>query len=194
MSAGLASNGIARYKACRIGEMDILFVTATRIGDAVLSTGLISYLIDRYPGARLTIAAGPVAAPLFDAVPGLERLVVVEKQRWSLALVAALCRGRGALLGPCRRFARLGARLAAASGRAQGNGQGRCGRTSGATARPPIRSRSAAGTAAVDGARSRTRRCRAGSRRWSGAGDRPDCKLARQTVARGTFCRAGADG
>jgi heptosyltransferase III len=64
--------------------MHILFVTATRIGDAVLSTGLLSYLIERYPGARLTIAAGPVAAPLFEAVPGLERLAVIEKQRWSL--------------------------------------------------------------------------------------------------------------
>ena len=49
--------------------MDILFVTATRIGDAVLSTGLLGYLIERYPAARLTIAAGPVAAPLFEAVP-----------------------------------------------------------------------------------------------------------------------------
>src|ERR1700738_4502001 len=49
--------------------MHILFVTATRIGDAVLSTGLLSYLIDRYPTAWLTIAAGPVAAPLFEAVP-----------------------------------------------------------------------------------------------------------------------------
>jgi ADP-heptose:LPS heptosyltransferase len=64
--------------------MHILFVTATRIGDAVLSTGLLAYLIKRYPRARLTIAAGPVAAPLFEAVPGLERLVVVEKQPWSL--------------------------------------------------------------------------------------------------------------
>ena len=66
-----------------LGEMHILFVTATRIGDAVLSTGLLSYLIDRYPTARLTIAAGPVAAPLFEAVPQLERLEVVEKRRWS---------------------------------------------------------------------------------------------------------------
>ena len=64
--------------------MHILFVTATRIGDAVLSTGLLSHLIERYPGARLTIAAGPVAAPLFEAVPGLERLLVIEKRRWSL--------------------------------------------------------------------------------------------------------------
>lgn len=63
--------------------MDILFVTATRIGDAVLSTGLVSYLIDRFPRARLTIAVGPLAAPLFEAMPALERLIVVEKQRWA---------------------------------------------------------------------------------------------------------------
>lgn len=59
----------------------ILFVTATRIGDAVLSTGLLGHLVRRYPGARLTIAAGPVAAPLFGAVPGLERLIVMAKRR-----------------------------------------------------------------------------------------------------------------
>jgi heptosyltransferase III len=64
--------------------MHILFVTATRIGDAVLSTGLLTYLIERHPHARLTIAAGPVAAPLFEAVPGLERVFVMEKRRWSL--------------------------------------------------------------------------------------------------------------
>jgi len=63
--------------------MHILFVTATRIGDAVLSTGLLSHLIGRYPMARLTIAAGPVAAPLFEAVPQLEQLEVIQKRRWS---------------------------------------------------------------------------------------------------------------
>ena len=73
--------------------MDILFVTATRIGDAVLSTGVLSYLIAQHPGARLVIAAGPAAAPLFAAVPGLERLIVVEKRRGSrhwLSLWAAV--------------------------------------------------------------------------------------------------------
>jgi lipopolysaccharide heptosyltransferase III len=64
--------------------MHILFVTATRIGDAVLSTGLLTYLIERYASARLTIAAGPVAAPLFEALPGLDQLLVIEKRRWSL--------------------------------------------------------------------------------------------------------------
>jgi len=73
--------------------MDILFVTATRIGDAVLSTGLLAYLIERHPGARLTIVAGPAAAPLFAEVPGLERLITVEKrpfQRHWIGLYAAL--------------------------------------------------------------------------------------------------------
>jgi ADP-heptose:LPS heptosyltransferase len=60
--------------------MDILFVTATRIGDAVLSTGLLAYLIERHRGARVTVAAGPVAAPLFEAVPGLERIIALRKR------------------------------------------------------------------------------------------------------------------
>jgi heptosyltransferase-3 len=64
--------------------MRILFVTATRIGDAVLSTGLLSHIRARYPDARLTVAAGPAAAPLFAAVPGLERLIVVQKRRLAL--------------------------------------------------------------------------------------------------------------
>lgn len=64
--------------------MRILFVTATRIGDAMLSTGLLSHIVTRFPDARLTIAAGPEAAPLFAAVPCLERLIVVRKRRWAL--------------------------------------------------------------------------------------------------------------
>ncbi len=64
--------------------MKILFVTATRVGDAVFSMGLLAYLVDRYPGARLTIAAGPISAPLFAAVPGIERLIAVPKRRFGL--------------------------------------------------------------------------------------------------------------
>jgi heptosyltransferase III len=66
----------------------ILFITATRIGDAVLSTGLLGYLLERHPGASLTIAAGPAAAPLFTAVPGLERLLVVDKRPLALHWLA----------------------------------------------------------------------------------------------------------
>lgn len=60
--------------------MQILFVTATRIGDAVLSTGLLGHLIERHPGARIVIAAGPAALPLFEEVPGLARLIAVRKR------------------------------------------------------------------------------------------------------------------
>ena len=62
--------------------MKILFVTATRIGDAVLSTGLLGYLVDRYPDARFTIVAGPVAAPLFEAVPRLDRVIALTKRSY----------------------------------------------------------------------------------------------------------------
>jgi heptosyltransferase III len=68
--------------------MKILFVTATRIGDAVLSTGVLGYLLDRHLDARITIAAGPAAVPLFEAVPGLERIVALAKRRWSLHWLA----------------------------------------------------------------------------------------------------------
>jgi len=57
----------------------ILFITATRIGDAVLSSGLIKMLADQIPNARFTIVAGPLAAPLFAHVPGLDRVIVMEK-------------------------------------------------------------------------------------------------------------------
>ena len=61
----------------------ILFVTGTRIGDAVLSSGLIKRLHDEIPNARFTIAAGPLAAPLFEQVPGLERLIPMAKEKRS---------------------------------------------------------------------------------------------------------------
>ncbi|HUK08009.1 MAG TPA: glycosyltransferase family 9 protein [Stellaceae bacterium] len=72
--------------------MRILFVTATRIGDAVLSTGLLSHLVECNPQARFTIAAGPIAAPLFEAVPRLDRLIVVDKRRFGLHWLGLLRR------------------------------------------------------------------------------------------------------
>jgi heptosyltransferase III len=66
----------------------ILFVTATRIGDAVLSTGLLGHLLERHPDASFTIAAGAPAAPLFAAVPGLERLIAITKRPLALHWLA----------------------------------------------------------------------------------------------------------
>jgi ADP-heptose:LPS heptosyltransferase len=60
--------------------MQILFISATRIGDCVLSSGLLSHLIEQHPGAAFTVAAGPAAAPLFESMPGLERIIVLRKR------------------------------------------------------------------------------------------------------------------
>jgi len=59
----------------------ILFITATRIGDAVLASGLIKRLSDEIPNGRFTIVAGPDAAPLFGDVPNLDRIIVFQKSR-----------------------------------------------------------------------------------------------------------------
>lgn len=64
--------------------MRLLFITANRIGDAVLSTGILGHIVERHPHAEVTVAAGPAAAPLFGAVPGLKRVAIVRKARFGL--------------------------------------------------------------------------------------------------------------
>ncbi len=63
------------------GSFPILFITATRIGDAVLSSGLIKKLLDEIPQARFTIVVGPDAAPLFAEVPNLDQIIVFDKHK-----------------------------------------------------------------------------------------------------------------
>jgi len=60
--------------------MKVLFITSNRIGDTVLTTGLLSYLLDRYPAATFTIACGPLGAPLFSEIPQVEKIIVVNKR------------------------------------------------------------------------------------------------------------------
>ncbi|MGB4102440.1 MAG: glycosyltransferase family 9 protein [Alphaproteobacteria bacterium] len=64
--------------------MKILFITANRIGDAILSTGLLRYIVTTYPGARITVACGPLCTDLFAAVPGLDAVIAMPKQSWNL--------------------------------------------------------------------------------------------------------------
>jgi ADP-heptose:LPS heptosyltransferase len=62
------------------GTFPILFITATRIGDAVLSSGLIRKLAEEIPNARFTVVAGPLAAPLFSEIPNLDQVIVLAKE------------------------------------------------------------------------------------------------------------------
>ena len=59
--------------------MRILFVTSNRLGDAVLSTGLLDHLIRTRPDARITVACGPVAEGVFARMPNRERTIVLDK-------------------------------------------------------------------------------------------------------------------
>jgi ADP-heptose:LPS heptosyltransferase len=61
-------------------DFPILFITASRIGDAVLASGLVKALATQAPGARFTIVGSALTAPLFAEVPGLDRLIEMEKR------------------------------------------------------------------------------------------------------------------
>ncbi len=62
---------------------NILFISANRIGDAILSTGLLRHVVATYPGAAITVACGPLCVDLFAAVPGLRRIIPLQKQSFN---------------------------------------------------------------------------------------------------------------
>jgi heptosyltransferase III len=66
------------------GSVKILYISWTRIGDAVLSTGVLHELVRRHPGASVTVVCGPLAQSLFANVPGLERVIALPKRRFNL--------------------------------------------------------------------------------------------------------------
>ena len=61
--------------------MKVLFITSSRIGDAVLSTGLLGFMAREYPAAKVTIVCGPLAASLFEGYPALERIIPLQKKK-----------------------------------------------------------------------------------------------------------------
>ncbi len=62
----------------------LLFITSNRIGDALLSTALLADILQKTPDIQITVATGPAPAPLFQHMPGLSRLIIVQKQPWHL--------------------------------------------------------------------------------------------------------------
>lgn len=64
-----------------VRPLRILFITASRIGDAVLSTGLLAHLAATYPQAKVTVACGIAAASLFAPAPFVERVIPMVKRK-----------------------------------------------------------------------------------------------------------------
>jgi len=58
----------------------IAFNIGGSIGDAVISTGVLGWLMDTHPQAEFTIAAAPAVAPLFAACPRMERFIAVHRR------------------------------------------------------------------------------------------------------------------
>lgn len=63
--------------------MKILFITSSRLGDAVLSTGILDELLRRHPAAEVTVACGPLAASLFEGLPNLKAIIPIRKQSFA---------------------------------------------------------------------------------------------------------------
>jgi heptosyltransferase-3 len=62
--------------------MRILFIASSRIGDAVISSGILEHLRLTYPQARITVAVGVVAQDVFARLPQLERRIVFDKEKF----------------------------------------------------------------------------------------------------------------
>jgi heptosyltransferase III len=57
----------------------ILFISSSRVGDAVLTTSVLEWLRHAYPEAEVHIACGRVCTSLFEAVPGLASITPMIK-------------------------------------------------------------------------------------------------------------------
>jgi len=59
----------------------VLFVTSNRIGDCVISSGILREIARQVPGARITVACGRPPAPFFRSAPGVERVIPLDKRK-----------------------------------------------------------------------------------------------------------------
>ena len=61
---------------------NILFLTATRLGDAVLSTGLLEYMHRCWPEGKVTVACGILPSSIFYDFPNVERVIPMIKKSY----------------------------------------------------------------------------------------------------------------
>lgn len=63
------------------GHVRILVISANRLGDAVITCGVLDHLIHAHPAARFTIACGPAASGVYARMPRLERIILFHKHK-----------------------------------------------------------------------------------------------------------------
>jgi len=60
-----------------------LFVTSNRLGDAVLTTGVLKYLVEREPHIPITVVCGHIPKDIFENFIGVERVIALKKKKYS---------------------------------------------------------------------------------------------------------------
>ena len=63
-----------------IGRFPILYIAEADAEQAVLSSGVLSHLVDSLPQARFTVVGSAASAPLFGDTPRLDELLVLERE------------------------------------------------------------------------------------------------------------------
>lgn len=63
------------------GRFPILYIAEAGAEDAAMSSGVLAYLVDAMPQATFTIVGSPQSASLFADTPGLDRLIVLEREK-----------------------------------------------------------------------------------------------------------------
>ena len=66
--------------------MEILILAPNWLGDAVMALPAIRDVRRHFSGQPLTVAARPSIAPVFRAVPGIDRIIVLERGKESSQL------------------------------------------------------------------------------------------------------------
>ena len=63
--------------------MKILFITATNLGDGILTTGALDHFIRTYPAAQITVACGPLLTTIFEPAPNVARVISMKKEPYA---------------------------------------------------------------------------------------------------------------
>ena len=64
--------------------MRILFISNTRLGDAILTTGVLKHLIDKHPNSEITVVTSYIAKQIFEPIPQVANIICYEKQKYKL--------------------------------------------------------------------------------------------------------------
>jgi heptosyltransferase-3 len=61
------------------GRFPILYIAEADASDAILSSGVLAYMVEAMPQAVFTVVGSPKSAPLLADTPRLDRLIVLER-------------------------------------------------------------------------------------------------------------------